>query len=174
MHWRLGFFQPKYKLLKPKTGAFMAKSPKIRTEENYINEDQVRKLAALLDETGLSEIDYSNAEFSIRVARNSLVSRLESQPTQSEPSSLQVEPDASSHPGLIKAPMVGVAFTLPDPKSKPFIQLGDEVTKGQTLFLIEAMKVFNPISAPKDGRIVRIFVENETPVEYGEPLTIIE
>ena len=69
--------------------------------------------------------------------------------------------------------MVGVAFIRPDPTSNPFIQVGDKVTQGQTLFLIEAMKVFNPITSPRDGRIERILIENETPVEYGEPLAII-
>tara|TARA_B100000686_G_C16589049_1_gene862318 strand:- start:508 stop:966 length:459 start_codon:yes stop_codon:yes gene_type:complete len=152
----------------------MVKSPKIKAEKNRIDEDLVRKLAALLDETGLSEIDYSNEGFSIRIARHSKVSRIEAQPTQPDLSPLQIEPDLSSHPGVVTAPMVGVAFLLPDPTSEPFIQVGDEVSKGQTLFLIEAMKVFNTILAPKDGRIARILIENETPVEYGEPLAIIE
>ena len=70
--------------------------------------------------------------------------------------------------------MVGVVYTSPDPASPAFVQVGDEVTEGQTLFLVEAMKVFNPISSPRAGRVTRILVENETPVEYGEPLAIIE
>ena len=154
----------------------MAKTPKDELEENQIDEDLVRKLAALLDETGLSEIDYRNNGISVRVAKHVTINQLEPAPTQSEPAQMtpRTEPDFSSHPGAIVAPIVGVAFIRPDAKSKPFIQIGDEVKKGQTIFLIEAMKVFNPITSPRDGRIVRIFVENETPVEYGEPLAVIE
>ena len=70
--------------------------------------------------------------------------------------------------------MVGVVYTSPDPNSAPFVQIGDQVTEGQTLFLIEAMKVFNPIVAPKAGKVARILVDTETPVEFGEPLAVIE
>ena len=154
----------------------MTKSPKHRSKEHQIDEDLIRKLAGLLNETGLSEIDYRNNELSIRVAKNAIVNQVEPTLTQSRPAqnAPPSEPDLSSHPGVVAAPMVGVAFIRPDPASSPFIQIGDEVKKGQTLFLIEAMKVFNPISSPRDGRIARIFIENETPVEYGEPLAIIE
>ena len=155
----------------------MAKSLKDGPQENEIDEDLIRKLAALLDETGLSEIDYRNNGLSIRVAKQFTMNQVEPTLKQSEPPVLiapATEPDFSSHPGAVVAPMVGVAFIRPDPTSSPFIKVGDKVTKGQTLFLIEAMKVFNPITSPRDGRIERIFIENETPVEYGEPLAIIE
>ena len=154
----------------------MAKSPKDKPKENQIDEDVIRKLAVLLDETGLSEIDYRNNELSVRVAKQFTLGQVEPTLKQSEPPAELApvtETDFSSHPGAVVAPMVGVAFTRPDPTSSPFIRVGDKVTKGQTLFLIEAMKVFNPITSPRDGRIERIFVENETPVEYGEPLAII-
>jgi acetyl-CoA carboxylase biotin carboxyl carrier protein len=147
-----------------------------------IDEDLVRKLAALLDETGLSEIEYGQDGLSIRVAKQLTVTAAPApagsagqmsaaaQPTSTTPS----EPDPVAHPGTVASPMVGVAYTSPDPSSPVFIQVGDEVTEGQTLFLVEAMKVFNPITSPRAGRVTRIFVENETPVEYGEPLAIIE
>ena len=155
----------------------MAKSPKDRPEENQVDEDLIRKLAALLNETGLSEIDYRNNVLSVRVAKQITMNQVEPTPKQPEPPVLvapATEPDFSSHAGAVVAPMVGVAFIRPDPTSNPFIRVGDKVTKGQTLFLIEAMKVFNPITSPKDGRIEHILIENETPVEYGEPLAIIE
>ena len=155
----------------------MAKSPKDKPKENQIDEDVIRKLAVLLDETGLSEIDYRNSGLSVRVARQITMNHAEPTPQHPEPPVLvapATEPDFSSHAGAVVAPMVGVAFIRPDPTSNPFIRVGDKVTKGQTLFLIEAMKVFNPITSPRDGRIEHILIENETPVEYGEPLAIIE
>jgi len=162
----------------------MAKSQKDTPTKNQIDEDLVRKLSALLDETGLNEIEYGNDGLSVRVARHVAASQLVSTPmapaagatraTASTISEPPAEPDYSSHPGVVVAPMVGVAYTLPDPASPPFIQVGDEVSEGQTLFLIEAMKVYNPITSPRTGRVTRILVENETPVEYGEPLATIE
>ncbi|MBM3952949.1 MAG: acetyl-CoA carboxylase biotin carboxyl carrier protein, partial [Rhodospirillales bacterium] len=80
----------------------------------------------------------------------------------------------ADHPGVVKSPMVGVAYTAPDPATPPFIRVGDQVAEGQTLLLIEAMKVFNPIKAPRAGKVARIFIASGTPVEYGEPLVLIE
>ena len=82
--------------------------------------------------------------------------------------------DAASHPGAVASPMVGVCYLSPDPKSEPFFAEGDSVKEGETLLLIEAMKVFNPISAPKSGTIKKFLVKDGTPVEFGEPLVIIE
>lgn len=143
-----------------------------------IDEDLVRKLAELLDETGLSEIEYGQDGLNVRVARQLSVSQGVVAPAAPPQSAAQsdapVEPAAPPHPGTVAAPMVGVAYTAPEPGSPPFVQVGDEVKEGQTLFLIEAMKVFNPIASPRAGRVTRVFIENETPVEYGEPLAIIE
>jgi len=155
----------------------MAKPPK-----SSIDEDLVRSLAALLDETGLSEIEYAQDGLSVRVAKQlTAVHSAAGAPAQPAAGSAQPgaaepapEPDLAQHPGAIASPMVGVVYTSPDPASPAFIQVGDEVKEGQTLFLVEAMKVFNPISSPRSGRVTRILVENETPVEYGEPLAIIE
>ena len=82
--------------------------------------------------------------------------------------------DPANHPGTVKSPMVGVAYLLPEPGAPAFIKLGDTVAEGQTLALIEAMKTFNPVKAPRAGKIVKILVESGSPVEYGEPLCIIE
>ena len=156
----------------------MAKSPK-----SSIDEDLVRSLAALLNETGLSEIEYAQDGLSVRVAKQlTAVHSIGAAPagpapaggTQPGAPETAAEPDLSQHPGAIASPMVGVVYTSPDPASPAFVQVGDEVKEGQTLFLVEAMKVFNPISSPRAGRVTRILVENETPVEYGEPLAIIE
>jgi acetyl-CoA carboxylase biotin carboxyl carrier protein len=154
----------------------MAKSP-----NTTIDEELVRKMAELLEETGLSEIEYGQDGLTIRVAKNVGVTQISAPPpTEAAASHVMptvessVDANVASHPGTIASPMVGVAFTSPDPTSPAFVQVGDEVTEGQTLFLIEAMKVFNPILAPHAGRVTRVFIENETPVEYGEPLAIIE
>jgi len=157
----------------------MAKSP-----PPSIDEDLVRKLAQLLDETGLSEIEYGQGDLSIRVAKQiQAVHALAAPaaPAAAAPSSpsagvADTGPDTSlqNHPGAVAAPMVGVAYTSPEPGAPAFVQVGDEVTEGQTIFLIEAMKVFNPIGAPRSGRVTRVLIDNETPVEFGETLAIIE
>lgn len=140
-----------------------------------IDEDLVRKLAKLLEETGLSEIEYGLGDLCIRVAKHAApqVHAVASAPAPSAPAAA-TDTRPSNHPGAVNAPMVGVAYTSPEPGSPPFVQVGDEVKEGQTIFLIEAMKVFNPISAPKSGKVTRVFIDNETPVEYGETLAIIE
>ncbi len=140
-----------------------------------IDEDLVRKLAKLLEETGLSEIEYGLGYLCIRVAKPAAPQghAAASAPAPSAPAAA-TDTRPSNHPGAVNAPMVGVAYTSPEPGSPPFVQVGDEVKEGQTIFLIEAMKVFNPISAPKSGKVTRVFIDNETPVEYGETLAIIE
>ncbi|MDD9879108.1 MAG: acetyl-CoA carboxylase biotin carboxyl carrier protein subunit [Magnetovibrio sp.] len=155
----------------------MAKTPKSK-----IDEDLVRQLAALLDETGLSEIEYGQDGLSVRVAKHGAPAPAVAAaplpaapaPAAAEAASGAEESALADHPGALTAPMVGVVYTAPDPDTPAFVQEGDEVKEGQTLFLIEAMKVFNPITAPRAGRVSRILVGNETPVEFGEPLAIIE
>lgn len=142
----------------------------------------VRQLALLLAETDLSEIELTDGGLQIRIARNSppVASAAIAAPTI--PAATAVTPPAPpqeenahlSHPGLITSPMVGVVYTSPEPNAPAFVAVGDKVAAGATLLLIEAMKVFNPITAPRAGRIIQIFVTNGTPVEYGEPLLVIE
>ena len=145
-----------------------------------IDEDLIRQLANLLDETGLNEIEYGNESLSIRVAKHAAEvgltlpkSNIPTNPPFLDPPVVQ-DPSYVDHPGAVCSPMVGVVYTGPDPSAPPFIQVGDEVSEGQTIFLIEAMKVFNPINAGRTGKITQILVDSETPVEYGEPLAIIE
>ncbi len=140
--------------------------------------DLVRELSSLLDETGLTEIEYGRDGWHVRVARSittvaSVATSLGMTGAATGPTSAAEMPD-EQHPGLITSPMVGVVFTTPEEGADAFVKVGDQVKAGQTLVLIEAMKVFNPIVAPRPGRVVRILVTSGTPVEYGEPLLIIE
>jgi len=153
----------------------MAKSPK-----NDIDEELVKNLTRLLEENNLTDIEYGRDGWHIRVGRGGGVtvseSRRGSLDADTSPGAAP-GPDASSaadNPNAVTSPMVGVVFTGPDSDSPPFVKPGDEVTEGQTLLLIEAMKVFNPITAPKSGRVTEILVANGAPVEFGEPLLILE
>jgi acetyl-CoA carboxylase biotin carboxyl carrier protein len=143
-----------------------------------IDESLVRTLAGLLEETGLSEIEYGKDGLNIRVAKNVTVAAAPIAAPASVIATMQPVADAaddlSAHPGAVTSPMVGVAYTSSDPDSPPFVKVGDQVSAGQTLLLIEAMKVFNPITAPKAGKVVRVLIENGDPVEFGAPLVIIE
>jgi len=143
-----------------------------------IDEDLIRTLAELLNETGLSEIEYGKDGLNIRVARNVSVAAVAptAAPVIAAATTAPVDDtdDLASHPGAVASPMVGVAYTSSDPDSPPFVKVGDQVSVGQTLVLIEAMKVFNPITAPKAGKVTRILIENGSPVEFGAPLIIIE
>ena len=145
-----------------------------------IDDDLVRKLAALLDETGLTELEFTDGERRIRVCKMPqavAVAPMAGAPaTAGENASPAGEEPVSlaDHPGAVTAPMVGTAFIAPEPGAEPFVSVGDTVSAGQTLLLIEAMKTFNPVRAPKAGRVAQILIGDATPVEYGEPLIIIE
>jgi acetyl-CoA carboxylase biotin carboxyl carrier protein len=154
--------------------------PKDSPSMNKIDSKLVRQLASVLDETGLTEIEYELNGLRIRVARGTR-DALVAAPSQGPvPSTAAAVPtttpssDPANHPGAIKAPMVGVAYLLPEPGAPPFVTIGNEVKVGQTIALIEAMKTFNPVKATKSGKVTSIIVENGSPVEYGEPLLIIE
>jgi Biotin carboxyl carrier protein len=146
----------------------------------------VRQLALLLTETDLNEIELTDGALQIRVARSTpppvpiaaagaAISATIAPATAIAPSApAQEENPHLSHPGLVTSPMVGVVYTSPEPDAPAFAGVGDTVAVGATLLLIEAMKVFNPITAPRAGRVIRMFVTNGTPVEYGEPLLVIE
>jgi acetyl-CoA carboxylase biotin carboxyl carrier protein len=139
--------------------------------------EAIRALAALLAETGLTEIEVAEKEGRIRVARHVAAPvPIPAATTVVLPSvAPPAEPDdAASHPGVVKSPMVGVAYLGPEPGAAPFVAAGQTVEAGQTLLLVEAMKTFNQIKAPKPGRVTRILVQSGTPVEYGEPLMILE
>jgi len=140
----------------------------------------VRKLAKLLDETGLSEIEFGSGDWHLRVSKGApapvsvAAAPAPAAVPAAEASASSEEDQIANHPGLLSSPMVGVVYTQPEPDSPPFAQVGAQVTEGQTVLLIEAMKVFNPIKAPRAGTVKKILVENGAPVEFGEPLLIIE
>ncbi len=144
----------------------------------------IRELAKILRETDLTEIELVEAESRIRVARQIQVqavaqvaapAAVAAVATAAAPAVAAAVPEVEGpHPGTVTSPMVGVAYLAPEPGAAPFITLGARVAQGQTLLLIEAMKTFNQIRAPRAGTVTRILVESGAPVEYGEPLLVIE
>jgi acetyl-CoA carboxylase biotin carboxyl carrier protein len=145
----------------------------------------IRELALLLDETSLTEIEIERAGLRVRVARNiSIAASVASVPTAIGATGLApavaaataptAAADLSKHPGAVPSPMVGTAYWAPEPGAKPFIEVGARVSVGQTLLIIEAMKTMNQIPSPRAGTVTQILIEDGQPVEFGEPLVIIE
>ena len=145
-----------------------------------IDGDLVRKLAGLLDETGLTEIEFAEGEKRIRVTKGGVAPALYAHPpagTAPAPAAAASSSAAlgvSSHPGALTSPMVGTAYVSSEPGAPAFVRVGDTVKAGQTVLIIEAMKVMNPIKAPKAGVVSQILVADAQPVEFGEVLLIIE
>ena len=139
--------------------------------------DAIRALAAVLNETGLTEIEIAEKDSRIRVVRAAAAAIATTASAIAPPAAatpVATVPDEASHPGAVVSPMVGVAYLAPEPGAPPFVTVGQSVAAGQTLLLIEAMKTFNQIRAPKAGTVTRILIANSTPVEYGEILLILE
>ena len=138
----------------------------------------IRELAALLDETRLTEIEIERAGLRVRVARTATISAIAPQITSVPASASGAAPvagaDASRHPGMVPSPMVGTVYWSPQPGAKPFVEVGSKVKAGDTLVIIEAMKTMNQIPSPRSGTVVEILIEDGQPVEYGEPLVVIE
>lgn len=139
----------------------------------------IRELALLLDETNLTEIEIERAGLRVRVARN--ISIAAAMPATMAPASAATAAaapaavaDVAKHPGMVPSPMVGTAYWASEPGAKPFIDVGSKVSVGQTLLIIEAMKTMNQIPSPRAGTVTQILVEDGQPVEFGEPLVIIE
>jgi acetyl-CoA carboxylase biotin carboxyl carrier protein len=136
--------------------------------------DLVRALAALLDEVNLTEIEYGDGDRRVRVTRASTLIQGAGTPlVASAPSSAHTAP-APEPSGTVKAPMVGTVYLAPQPDAAPFIKVGDHVSEGQTLLIVEAMKVMNNIAAPRAGRVAAILVMDGMPVEYDQPLLVLE
>jgi acetyl-CoA carboxylase biotin carboxyl carrier protein len=145
--------------------------------KSMIDPDLIRELAKLLDETGLTEIEFERDGERVRVGRHAQpVAALPVPVATSAAERLPVGAggDPMSHPGLVTSPMVGTAYAGPQPGARPFVEIGSRVTAGDTLLIIEAMKTMNQIPAPRAGTVVQILVEDGQPVEFGEPLMIIE
>ncbi len=145
------------------------------------DEEVVRALARLLDETRLTEIEIEQRGVRIRIARQATVAYAPPAPppapeaTRAVPTAMPTAAiDPSQHPGVVPSPMVGTAYRAPEPGAKPFCEVGSVVKAGDTLLIVEAMKTLNQIPAPKSGTVVQILFEDAQPVEFGEPLMIIE
>jgi acetyl-CoA carboxylase biotin carboxyl carrier protein len=149
-----------------------------RLPKSKLDKEAIRELAELLAETNLSEIEWSDGTVSIRVARGVAAATVAVAPVIGAPVALNAVPaaeeDLSKLPGALKSPMVGTAYVAPEPGAAPFVQVGDNVREGQTVMIVEAMKTMNAIPAHRAGRVSRILVENQTPVEFGQVLMLIE
>jgi acetyl-CoA carboxylase biotin carboxyl carrier protein len=155
-----------------------------------IDPEIIRELAHLLTETDLTEIEVQQADLRIRVARQVQVTATVpmgahpqmqvpaagsfNAPHQEAPAAPPAESDLASHPGVLKSPMVGTAYLGPAPGAKPFVEVGQKVGQGDRVLIVEAMKTFNDIVAPRAGTVTAFLIEDKQPVEYGQPLMIIE
>jgi len=144
-----------------------------------IDHDLIRELARLLEETGLTEIEFERDGHRVRVARQAQI--VAAPPARAAPIEAAAVPtldaapaDPSKHPGVVTSPMVGTAYVGPEPGARPFVEVGSQVRVGDTLLIIEAMKTMNQIPSPRAGTVIQILIEDGQPVEFGEPLMIIE
>lgn len=149
-------------------------------KSSSVDEDLIRNLADLLSETGLTEIEIEQDDLRIRVARGAVASapapasapaQAASPPPAQEPGGADTLAD---HPGTVSSPMVGTAYRAPEPGAPPFVEVGATVREGQTVMIVEAMKTMNHIPSPRSGTVTSILVEDGQPVEFGEPLVVIE
>ncbi|CAM5407000.1 Biotin carboxyl carrier protein of acetyl-CoA carboxylase OS=Afipia felis OX=1035 GN=accB PE=4 SV=1 [Afipia felis] len=163
----------------------MAREPQDKTTSDKIDErDLIRDLASLLDESNLTEIEVERSGLRVRIARNvtvaasvpmATVAAASAAPGASAPASTAAPIlDAAKHPGMVPSPMVGTAYLAPEPGAKPFVEVGAKVKAGDTLLIVEAMKTMNQIPSPRTGTVTQILVEDGQPIEFGEPLVIIE
>ncbi|MDA9824631.1 acetyl-CoA carboxylase biotin carboxyl carrier protein [Alphaproteobacteria bacterium] len=165
----------------------MATTPKKSAAKTVVASTEasfVKELADILDQAGLAELEYETDAVAIRLSRVTTTAPVAAAPVAAAPvaaapiaiaePALDLPANPADHPGAVKSPMVGTVYTAPEPDAPAFITEGAAVTAGQTLFIVEAMKVMNPITAPKAGTVVKIFVQNAQPIEFGEALVIVE
>jgi acetyl-CoA carboxylase biotin carboxyl carrier protein len=156
------------------------KSKDAARQKPAVDHDLIRELARLLDETGLSEIEYERDGQRVRVARQAQVVAAAPPPRPALPAEAAVPPaetaplDPAKHPGVVTSPMVGTAYVGPEPGARPFVEVGSRVAAGDTLLIVEAMKTMNQIPSPRAGTVLQILIEDGQPVEFGEPLMIVE
>lgn len=161
-----------------------------------IDHETIKQLATIISETGINEIEYETEDLRLKVSKSAPESitvpvtaapapvaaapvaaptpAAAPAPAAAEPAAEAADTDYSTHPGAVKSPMVGVIYMAAEPGAAPFIKEGDTVKEGQTLLLVEAMKTFNPVPAPRAGKVVKILAIDSQPVEYDEPLVIVE
>jgi acetyl-CoA carboxylase biotin carboxyl carrier protein len=155
-------------------------APKDKKSDSRIDQQMIRELADLLNETGLTEIEWSEGPLKVRVTKGGAPIYAAAPMAAAAAAAVAASggapaaSDDASHPGAVKSPMVGTVYTAPEPGAAAFVKVGDSVNAGQTVLIVEAMKTMNPITAPKGGRVARILIENQQPVEFGQPLIIIE
>jgi len=150
--------------------------------KSAVDKDLIRELSALLEETGLGEIEIEQSGLRVRVARSSQLIAAAPMTAPIASAALVAPagitsaavPDPAKHPGVVASPMVGTAYLAPEPGARPFVDVGTKVKAGQTLLIIEAMKTMNQIPAPRAGTLIQILIEDGRPVEFGEPMMIIE
>ena len=163
----------------PKDMAPKDMAPKdMADDQPAIDKELIRELAKLLDETGLTEIEIEREGLRVRVGRGGAVTHAAAPvppPPLAAPAPATVTPaDLAKHPGAVTSPMVGTAYRGSAPGAKPFVDIGSTVVAGETLLIIEAMKTMNQIPAPRSGTVTQILIEDSQPVEFGEPLMIVE
>jgi acetyl-CoA carboxylase biotin carboxyl carrier protein len=167
----------------PARKAKPAPKPKAIVQQESSELALIRTLAGILNETGLSEIELEKSGTRVRVSKTiTAVASVSAAPIHHAPAAVTAAPSLvaapkipeADHPGTVKSPMVGTIYLAPAPGANNFIAIGTQVKEGQTLLIIEAMKTMNQIPAPKAGKVVRILVDSGHPVEYGEPLVVVE
>ena len=144
----------------------------IRSKQDH---DLIRELARLLEETGLTEIEFERNGERVRVARRAKRAAAAATAPSAAPGTADDGPiDLARHPGLVTSPMVGTAYLGPEPGARAYVEIGSRVRAGETLLIVEAMKTMNQIPAPRGGTVTQILIEDGQPVEFGEPLMIVE
>ena len=144
-------------------------------ETKFIDKKSIKELVDILDEMKLTELSYKKGDVSISVSKGVTGSTVISNSTEIDPSPTKdASVDYRNDPRVIKSPMVGTVYLQPEPGASKFVNEGDSVSSGQTLLIIEAMKTMNPIESNLQGKILKIFVQNEEAVEFGQPLMLVE
>ena len=139
-----------------------------------IDAKPIKDLAKILDELNLTEISYSDGDFSVSVSKAAVAQTIAPAPTQTKNNKEEtIETDFKNDPRAIKSPMVGTVYLQPEPGANKFVDIGNQIKSGQTLLIIEAMKTMNPIESSLQGKVLKILVENEQAVEFGQPLMLI-
>ena len=142
--------------------------------KKIIDAKPIKDLAKILDDLNLTEISYSDGDFSVSVSKAAVSQTIASSPIQSQTEQVEnVEADFKNDPRAIKSPMVGTVYLQPEPGANKFVDIGSQIKSGQTLLIIEAMKTMNPIESSLQGKVLKILVENEQAVEFGQPLMLI-
>src|SRR3954470_17286831 len=155
----------------------MAGERKSKDKDNpVVDHALIRELAQLLDETGLTEIEFERDGQRVRVARQAqaIVATPPRAPADGPPPVFAAPLDPAKHPGVVTSPMVGTAYVGAEPGARPFVEVGARVETGDTLLIVEAMKTMNQIPSPRSGTVIQVLIEDGQPVEFGEPLMIIE